>query len=63
MVARATRPPQPSARNPYRRRAIRSIVNAEELRLNHRFDVVRGVLEHDCRKLLQDFFRYRREDQ
>ena len=42
--------------------AIRSIVDAEELRLNHRFDIVRGVLEHDCRKILQAFFRYRRDD-
>jgi tRNA(adenine34) deaminase len=29
--------------------------------LNHRFPIVAGVLEDDCRGLLQDFFRSRRE--
>lgn len=28
--------------------------------LNHRFAVVEGVLEHECRELLQTFFRSRR---
>lgn len=28
--------------------------------LNHRFEVVRGVLEPDCRALLQEFFQGRR---
>jgi tRNA(adenine34) deaminase len=28
--------------------------------LNHRFDVVEGVLEDDCRELMQAFFRLRR---
>ena len=28
--------------------------------LNHRFGVVEGVLEHDCRELMQAFFRLRR---
>lgn len=40
--------------------AIRSILDVEELRLNHRFDVVTGVLEADCRKLMVDFFTFRR---
>jgi tRNA(adenine34) deaminase len=33
----------------------------EDLRLNHRIDVIPGVLEEECRKLLQDFFRMRRD--
>lgn len=33
----------------------------EDERLNHRFEVVPGVLEQDCQQLLQDFFRTRRE--
>jgi tRNA(adenine34) deaminase len=33
----------------------------EDLRLNHRIDVIPGVLEEECRKLLRDFFRMRRD--
>jgi tRNA(adenine34) deaminase len=40
---------------------VRSRLRIEELGLNHRFEVVRGVLEEDCRALLVDFFRSRRE--
>ena len=32
-----------------------------DLRLNHRIEVVPGVLEEECLKLMQDFFRTRRE--
>ncbi len=42
--------------------AVRSILNLDELRLNHHFEVVSGVLEADCRKILHDFFRFKRED-
>ena len=28
--------------------------------LNHRFDVIPGILEDDCRELIQEFFRRRR---
>jgi haloalkane dehalogenase/tRNA(adenine34) deaminase len=42
--------------------AIRSILNIEGLSVNHRFDVISGVLEAECRKLLVDFFKYRREE-
>jgi tRNA(adenine34) deaminase len=42
--------------------AIRSLLNVEALAVNHRFDVVAGVLEAECRKLLVDFFKYRREE-
>src|SRR5262245_3189073 len=42
--------------------AIHSILNVESLAVNHRFDVIAGVLEADCRKLLVDFFKFRREE-
>lgn len=42
--------------------AIRSILVVEELPLNHSFDVVTGVLEAECRKLMVDFFKFRREE-
>ena len=41
--------------------AIRSLLRVEDLALNHRFDVVTGILEADCRQLIQDFFKARRE--
>jgi tRNA(adenine34) deaminase len=31
--------------------------------LNHRLEVIRGVLEPECRALMQDFFRARRKDE
>jgi tRNA(adenine34) deaminase len=33
----------------------------EDLRLNHRIEVVPGVLAEECQKLLQDFFQMRRQ--
>lgn len=42
--------------------AIASVLRAEDLHLTHRFDVVAGVLEAECRALIQDFFRFRREE-
>jgi tRNA(adenine34) deaminase len=42
--------------------ALHSILNVEELSVNHRFEVVAGVMEAECRKLLVDFFKYRREE-
>jgi tRNA(adenine34) deaminase len=33
---------------------------AADPRLNHRVEIVRGVHEDDCRRLIQDFFRSRR---
>jgi tRNA(adenine34) deaminase len=41
--------------------AIRSLTNAESLMGNHRFEVVAGVREAECRMLMQDFFKSRRE--
>ena len=40
---------------------VRSVVRIDELALNHRFAVVPGVREEECRGLLVDFFRSRRE--
>jgi len=40
--------------------ALRSVLDFERVRTNHRFEVVGGVLETQCRRLVQDFFRYRR---
>jgi tRNA(adenine34) deaminase len=34
---------------------------AKDERLNHRIEVVSGILEEECRALLQDFFRKRRK--
>jgi tRNA(adenine34) deaminase len=42
--------------------AIASILEVERLRVNHRFEVVAGVLEAECRKVLVDFFKFRRQE-
>jgi tRNA(adenine34) deaminase len=41
--------------------AVRSILDVRKLSLNHRFQVVTGVLEPECRRLLVEFFKVRRE--
>ena len=41
--------------------ALRSILEIESLAFNHRFTIRSGVLETECRALLLDFFRARRE--
>jgi tRNA(adenine34) deaminase len=41
--------------------ALRSILDARTLQTNHRFEIVGGVLEEECRALVVDFFKYRRE--
>jgi tRNA(adenine34) deaminase len=40
--------------------AVRSLLDPATLPLNHRFDVIEGVLAEDSRELLQEFFRSRR---
>lgn len=40
--------------------AVRSLLDPEALPLNHRFEVIEGVLLEECRQLLQEFFRARR---
>lgn len=42
--------------------AVSSILKAQQLALNHRFEVVGGVLEDECRRILVEFFEYRREE-
>jgi tRNA(adenine34) deaminase len=42
--------------------AVSSALRLEDLRLTHRFEVVAGVLETECRALIRDFFRFRREE-
>jgi tRNA(adenine34) deaminase len=39
-----------------------SLLDASRLATNHRFEVVSGVLEAECRRLVQDFFRFKREE-
>ena len=41
--------------------AVRSLVDPNALPLNHRFEVVPGVLAAECGALVRDFFRSRRE--
>ena len=40
--------------------AVVSLLSLDALRLNHRVEVVSGVLEDECRALLVEFFRARR---
>jgi tRNA(adenine34) deaminase len=40
--------------------ALASVLDFESLRLNHRFRVVAGVLEDECRRVLVEFFKARR---
>jgi tRNA(Arg) A34 adenosine deaminase TadA len=42
--------------------ALGSILDAQALRLNHRFEVVGGVLEAECRQIVVDFFQSRRAE-
>ena len=41
--------------------AVRTLLDPGSLPLNHRFEAVPGVLADDCRALVQEFFRSRRE--
>ena len=41
--------------------AVRSLIDPSTLPLNHRFDVVSGVLAAECGALVREFFRSRRE--
>ena len=42
--------------------AVRSLIDVGKLGTTHRFEVVSGVLEPECRKLMQDFFRNKRQE-
>jgi tRNA(Arg) A34 adenosine deaminase TadA len=39
---------------------VRSLLDPATLPLNHRFAAIEGVLEAECRALVQEFFRARR---
>ncbi len=41
--------------------SVRSLLDVNTLAVNHRFDVVAGVLEEECRRIVVDFFKIRRE--
>jgi tRNA(adenine34) deaminase len=41
--------------------AVRSLLDPGALPLNHRFDAVEGVMADECRQVLQEFFRARRD--
>ncbi len=41
---------------------VESLFDLSGIRMPHRLSIVSGVLEPDCRKILQDFFKYRREN-
>ncbi len=42
--------------------AVESLFDLKELRIPHRLSIESGVLAQDCRKILQDFFKFRREN-
>ena len=42
--------------------AVESLLNLNEIEIPHRLSIVSRVLEHDCKKVMQDFFKYRREN-
>lgn len=42
--------------------AVRSLLQLDGLRTTHRLEVVGGLLEDECRQLVVDFFRFRREE-
>lgn len=43
--------------------AVESLLDASKLRTTHRFEAVAGVLEAECRELVQEFFRSKREQE
>ena len=42
--------------------AVESLFDLNEIRIPHRLSISSGVLEQDCRKILKDFFEFRREN-
>ena len=40
--------------------AVRSLLDLRGLALNHRFEIASGLLERECRSLMQEFFKSRR---
>jgi len=48
------------AREPKTGALVSTVQSLDIVTLNHRFDVVEGVLEAECREIVQQFFRERR---
>jgi tRNA(adenine34) deaminase len=42
--------------------AVESLVDLAKVGIPHRLAIVSGILEQDCRKVLTDFFQYRRDN-
>jgi tRNA(adenine34) deaminase len=42
--------------------AVESLFDLNQIRIPHRLSISSGVLEQDCKKILQDFFKFRREN-
>ncbi len=42
--------------------AVESTLDMEKVNVLSRLSIISGVLERDCRKMMQDFFRYRRDN-
>ncbi len=42
--------------------AVESLFDLKGIRIPHRLSISSGVLEQDCKKILQDFFKFRREN-
>jgi len=42
--------------------AVESLVDLRRIGIPHRLAIVSGILEQECRKVLQDFFQYRRDN-
>ncbi len=42
--------------------AVESLFDLNEIRIPHRLAISSGVLEQDCKKILKDFFKFRREN-
>ncbi|HJS74761.1 MAG TPA: tRNA adenosine(34) deaminase TadA [Vicinamibacteria bacterium] len=41
--------------------AVESLVDLAKVGIPHRLAIVSGILEQECRKVLQDFFQFRRD--
>ena len=42
--------------------AVESLFDLKGIRIPHRLAISSGVLEQDCKKILKDFFKFRREN-
>ena len=42
--------------------AVESLFDLNEISIPHRLAITSGVLEQDCKRILQDFFKFRREN-